>query len=458
VLLAALHRALAPFTDRPGLYVWLEGHGRTHAGSTGLDGVIGWLTTLYPALLRATDTHPSRLIDLAADLQQQLAAIPDAGAGFADARYLHPESPLGRQLSAAVLPQVTVNYLGHDQPTGPDRILRPAAGPAEATVAAANVLPTPIDLTITPDQDGVLSCRFLIDPGLLTEAAAGDLADRFAGEVEAAARLIALTPAPVSASARTLYLIHPVSGSIEAYTALAAELGPEWDCYGLPHDASTDARTMSSLASKYLDRIHAGNPARPYVLAGWSFGAAMAYEVAQQAQRDGNSHLIEDLFLIDPPTALKPSGSSAVLAAHLHAVLPQQPAEVFAEALDATADLLIPARAKALAAILAPVSTGTPSRPGPDEALVHHLQILLTCHAAMSTWSPAGQVPRVRLVLPHTLTGGEDVMTETWRARSSDSLSVTTVPGEHDTMLTGPGLQQITALLVSRAHPVIGRR
>jgi amino acid adenylation domain-containing protein len=455
VLLAALQRALAPFSDRPDLYVWLEGHGRTHPAAAGLDGVIGWLTTLYPALLHAADTAAGRLIDAAAALQQQLEAIPDGGSGFAAARYLRPDSPLGRQLAAAVLPQVTVNYLGHQQTADQERILRPAAGPSGASIAAANVLPTPIDVTIAADPNGILVCEFLIDPGLLPEVAAEDLADRFAGEVEAAARLVALTPAPVPADPRVVLLIHPVGGSIDPYTELAAALGPGWDCYGLPHDASTDARTMPALARAYLDRVRAAHPARPYVLVGWSFGAALAYEMAQQAHDNGYGDLVEDLILIDPPRVAQPPDSSDVLIAHLTAVLPDQPAQVLADAVDATADLPIPARVQALAAILDP-ATGAPSGPGPDEDVVHRLRTLLICHAAMSAWWPAGQTGRLRLILPHDVIGDREALIATWRPRARDAMSATTVPGDHRSMLSGPGLRQITAAVQSAARCTIG--
>ncbi|WP_217146297.1 condensation domain-containing protein, partial [Streptomyces sp. AC627_RSS907] len=47
-LLAALQRALAPYSDSPDLYVWLEGHGRIHSGDGDLENVVGWLTSLSP--------------------------------------------------------------------------------------------------------------------------------------------------------------------------------------------------------------------------------------------------------------------------------------------------------------------------------------------------------------------------------------------------------------------------
>ncbi|MET7951055.1 amino acid adenylation domain-containing protein [Micromonospora sp. NPDC005324] len=451
ILLAALRRALAPLTDSPDLYVWLEGHGRSHSGSAGLEDVVGWLTTLYPALLTATDTHPGRLIDVAADFQRQLSTVPDGGAGFGQARYLHPGSPLGRELDALAAPQITFNYLGHHQPAGPDRVLRPALGPAGAAIAASNVLPTPIDLTVAADPDGVMSCRFLIDPGLLTPADAEEMADRFAREVEAAARLISLTPDPVQEDARTLFLIHPVGGKVDWYAELVAALGPGWDCYGLPHDGSTAAETMPAMAKTYLDRVRAIKPDGAYTLTGWCLGAVLAYEMVQHTQRDGDGHRVADLLLLDPPHAEQPvDGDEAILIhvqlALMRHALPDQPRQAITDALDATEALGIEDRAHALAAIFAPEAATSPAWPGQYESLLHQLRVRLVCHAALTAWRPAGQTAQLRLILPTTVTPGTENATETWQARSTD-VQVTTVVGDHESMLARPGLEQITALL-----------
>ncbi|MFI7025178.1 amino acid adenylation domain-containing protein [Micromonospora sp. NPDC049900] len=456
ILLAALRRALAPLTDSPDLYVLLEGHGRTHHGTAGFEGVVGWLTTLYPALLTATDTRPGRLIEVAADFQRQLAAVPDGGAGFGHARHLHPESPLGRHLAAIPTPQITVNYLGHQPPAAADRILRPALGPAGAAIAASNVLPTPIDLTVAADPDGILSCRFLIDQTLLTPDAAENLADRFTSEIEAAARLIALTPGPVRPDARTLFFIHPVGGKIDWYTGIAAALGPGWDCYGLPHDGSTDAHTVPAIAHTYLDRLRAVTPEGPYSLAGWCLGAVIAYEMTQQAQHDGDHHRIENLLLLDPPPAEQPRDADEALVIHTQYALtshgwPPQPRHAITDALDTTKTLTIPDRADALVAIFAPHAAHTPAWRSQHDSLLHQMRLRLACHAALSAWQPAGHAARLRLVLPTTITAGTENATQTWQARSRDT-QVTTVEGDHESMLTGPALEQITTLLHQHPH------
>ncbi|WP_033345439.1 non-ribosomal peptide synthetase [Catenuloplanes japonicus] len=430
VLLAALRRALSPHTHGTGLYVWLEGHGRTGVATGGLAHVVGWLTTLHPALFTGGDPDPVRLVDAAADIHQQLAAAPDDGISFGEAVLRHPGSELAQHLTAAGLPQITFNYLG--QPPGPvDQLLQPAPAPHAATIGRANVLPTPFDVTISPATDGTVTCDFSADPGLLPGADLHQVADRLADQIETAARLVPLTPAARRRpAARTLFLIHPVGGLLDWYTHLVDGLGGSWDCYGIPHDRTTDDLTLPAMARRYLHRIRAAAPSGRYTLAGWCLGGPIAYEIARQAHTDGDSDRIDDVVLIDPPRAETPRNPHEVLITHIHNACPHQSTESVVRALQATAHLPVEERAVALVGLLGPAGPGRPDFP-----LLSQLRTRLSCHAAMSAWRPAGRVRHLSVHLPRTPNPDNTGASGTWQAYG-DALTVTTIPGDHETMLT----------------------
>ncbi|MFD7122721.1 MULTISPECIES: non-ribosomal peptide synthetase [Streptomyces] len=436
VLLAALHRALIPHNNGSDLYVWLEGHGRAHSGGSGLEHAVGWLTSLYPALLTDLDVEQARLIDAAAHIDLQLADVPDAGTGFGQARFLHPSSPLGQQLSTVALPQITFNYLGGHQPPSGGSVLRPATAPSTATIAAANMLPTPLDVTVAPATDGTVSCHFSVDPALLPASGAQQIADRFAAELEAAARVVPLTTAPVERSARTLFLIHPVDGRIDWYQPMASLLGRDWDCYGLPHDHTWENTTMSALARRYLSQIRAGKPSGSYTLAGWCMGAPLIYEIARQAHADGDGDRIEDLIVIDPTPTEPPSNPDAALIDHAFVELPHQTKPAIAEALAATRHLQIPDRAAALVDRLGPFGPGVPDHP-----LLGKLRMRLSFHAAMDEWQPTEQVPRLTMCLPEVVTPGHEKSREGWSGLGT-AVTTTTIPGEHVSMLSAGELRR----------------
>ncbi|MFR9753861.1 amino acid adenylation domain-containing protein [Nocardia sp. 004] len=439
VLLAALHRTLAPHSDRPDLYVWLEGHGRTNSGTSNLDNVVGWLTCLYPILFTDPDTHHAHLADTAITIDRQLATVPDAGTGFGRARYLHADSSLGRQLSTLAPPQITFNYLGGYQQPLNDHVLRPGAVPEEAAIGAANVLPTPIDVTVAPNMDGSLTCRFSVDPGLLTTSETAQAADRFAAQIETAARTVPLTTAPITHPTRTVFMIHPIGGLIDWYTPLARALGPDWECYGLPHDHTCTNTTMNALARQYLSQIRAAKPSGPFTLVGWCMGGPLAYEIARQAHDDGDGDRIEDIIVIDPPRAEQPSDADNALIAHVQFAVPHQSRPAIIEALAATTHLPLPDRAATLIDILGPAGPGTRDYP-----LLGQMRMRLSCHAAMSAWQPRGQIPHIRLYLPEIVTPGTENAAETWCALSV-SVTVTTVPGNHESILTAGELHHAVA-------------
>ncbi|MET8183623.1 amino acid adenylation domain-containing protein [Streptomyces sp. NPDC005336] len=447
VLLAALHRALVPYSDSSDLYVWLEGHGRTHSDNGDLENVVGWLTSLYPALLTDLDVHHARLVDAAAGIDRQLAAVPDAGTGFGLARFLHPDSPLGEQLSAVASPQVTFNYLGGYQPPVGDCVLRSATAPEAATIAAANVLPTPLEVTVAPDTEGTVTCHFSVDPALLAVDDAERVADRFAAELETAARTVALATAPIARPERTLFMVHPGGGLIDWYAPLASALGRGWDCYGLPHDQTCESTTMNALARRYLSQIRAAKPSGPFSLVGWCMGAPLVYEIARQAHADGDGGRIEDLILLDPPPAEQSTNPDDDQVVHVQYGVPHQTKPAISDALAATEHLPMPERAAALVDLLGPAGPGVPDYP-----LLGQMRMRLSCHAAMATWQPAGQVPRLSLFLPEVVSLGCENADESWRALGA-TVTVTTIPGDQKSMLTAGELQQAVATIDPADQP-----
>jgi amino acid adenylation domain-containing protein len=101
---------------------------------------------------------------------------------------------------------------------------------------------------------------------------------------------------------RPLYLVHPVGGDVFAYVELAKKLGAERPVYGLQamveNGVGTAPPTMEELAAQYLKEVREIQAEGPYLLAGWSLGAVIAYEMAQQIERSGDRVAL--LAMIDP--------------------------------------------------------------------------------------------------------------------------------------------------------------
>jgi amino acid adenylation domain-containing protein len=98
-----------------------------------------------------------------------------------------------------------------------------------------------------------------------------------------------------------LFAVHPAGGSVFCYAELARELGPQQPFFGLQApDAAfwpEDAETFEQMAGLYIQAIRTVQPSGPYLLAGWSLGGLLAWEMARQLVAEGES--IGLLALID---------------------------------------------------------------------------------------------------------------------------------------------------------------
>jgi thioesterase domain-containing protein/acyl carrier protein len=83
-----------------------------------------------------------------------------------------------------------------------------------------------------------------------------------------------------------LVCVHPSGGSALCYVELARLLGPERAVLGLkgpdPRSTERPAEHASEMAARYVQALRATQPHGPYVLAGYSFGGLIAFEMAQQ--------------------------------------------------------------------------------------------------------------------------------------------------------------------------------
>jgi thioesterase domain-containing protein/acyl carrier protein len=118
--------------------------------------------------------------------------------------------------------------------------------------------------------------------------------------------LVAIQP---SGSEPPLFCIHPVAGVVFPYYELACQLGEKQPVYGLQSvgfgDDEEPLTSIEEMADRYIQDLRAVQPAGPYRLVAWSFGALVAFEMAVQLERAGEK--VDLLAVIDtpPPSANK---------------------------------------------------------------------------------------------------------------------------------------------------------
>ncbi|AUS99560.1 non-ribosomal peptide synthetase [Nostoc sp. CENA543] len=109
---------------------------------------------------------------------------------------------------------------------------------------------------------------------------------------------------------RPFFCVHAAGGDVNNYLILSKKLGREQPFYALeqtPHQQEFNPLSVEETAAYYLKEIRQVQPHGPYLLGGWCYGGIIAFEMAQQLQRQNET--VDLLAVIDailPKTIIQP--------------------------------------------------------------------------------------------------------------------------------------------------------
>lgn len=111
---------------------------------------------------------------------------------------------------------------------------------------------------------------------------------------------------------RALFLLHALGGEVLGYREVARAMESPLRVLGVRWAGDADAMTsIEEVARAHVEQIRLVQPEGPYLLAGWSFGGVLAYEVAAQLTAAGHEvgylGLLDANPLWDPITGLRPA-------------------------------------------------------------------------------------------------------------------------------------------------------
>jgi thioesterase domain-containing protein/acyl carrier protein len=130
--------------------------------------------------------------------------------------------------------------------------------------------------------------------------------------------------------ARPLFFVHPAEGTVFGYLGIAQLLPEDRPFYGLQapglEGEALPLRDVEAMAAHYLEAIRKIQPSGPYLLAGWSFGGLVAFEMAQQLQTTGEEVAwlgLFDTFVLSSDFSIPESEERKMFAANAHDYLEQ---------------------------------------------------------------------------------------------------------------------------------------
>ncbi|MCE6977055.1 non-ribosomal peptide synthetase, partial [Pseudomonas frederiksbergensis] len=247
-----------------------------------------------------------------------------------------------------------------------------------------------------------------------------------------------LVPIRRTGSQRPLFLVHPLGGEVQYARDLAPSLDPQVPVYGLAASGLVAGEAplsdVPAIAARYLSAIRQVQPQGPYRIAGWSAGGLIAYEMARQLQAGGEP--IDFVGIIDASARPAPTPNESVSEAQfLMAWLPEQiDDEVFRQltALAQNADI------EAMLALCIANRLLPEELPHDIDArlLRSHLGVAYAIRLAIGTYVSPPTSLKVSLFTASEQKRSDPTLG--WGALLKDQVSVTALPGTHNTLVKAP--------------------
>jgi thioesterase domain-containing protein len=285
---------------------------------------------------------------------------------------------------------------------------------------------------------------------------------------EGTARVAHLIPIQPRGERRPLFCMHPGHGSVSSYLALARYLGPDQPFFGLQaQDLDRDGDpylSVEELATRYLEEVTELLPCGPYLLAGWSFGGLVAFEMAQQLRRRGEK--VAGLALIDTRTPMSNARlvqlDPEIMKSYILLEQAKSIAKISARDLPLVPeDLLGLDLHQQLDIIMKSLDLQSHLSEEMDVATVRrYLELRLARFQAIRNYIPLpydGRITLFRAADVYTDTAlGEaaEIFTEAahnptygWDEIASSAIDLRPVPGDHETIIREPHVRELASAL-----------
>lgn len=257
--------------------------------------------------------------------------------------------------------------------------------------------------------------------------------------------IVPMTPAAEKQNPdHALYLVHPVGGGVAPYVDLAGKVDPYWSVFAfqapsLQHDIEP-LESIEEMADLYVAELEGRPVATSFVIAGWSLGAFIAFEMARRLDQVGRRP--DGVVLIDPQPVHSERPDDPIHRRREVEHLVSELWEVNIErdtyhtlAWDDLVDYVIDC---AVEQGRLPADT--------DRRAMRRSMVLYSANAqALRTYEPSYPYSGSMLIFCSGGTASVNGMLSYWRPLVLGDLDIQEIAGDHGDMLTEPSLEPLAA-------------
>jgi nonribosomal peptide synthetase DhbF len=240
-----------------------------------------------------------------------------------------------------------------------------------------------------------------------------------------------------------VFCMHPSGGIAWMYIGLAPHINSAHPIYGLQARGITRPAALpdsiEAMAAGYLQRMRTVQPAGPYFLAGWSFGGALAHEVAVQMQDLG-----EEIAMLAILDAYPPAGTE-------DAELDEQ--RILREFLGRLGHERIPERSLEPSELVTALQQFSNPLSGFDEAQIRNLLNVWRHNVRLFQRFAPGHYKGDALLI--RATKGRDSAApdaESWRSHIDGAIETYDIDCEHDDMMEQAALHVIGPVIAAEVE------
>lgn len=292
-------------------------------------------------------------------------------------------------------------------------------------------------------------CGVSMSPSVLyTEGSVAGLAEQIRAGRPSNGEGQVLVPLREKGEGSPLFIVHPISGSAMCFTDLARVL--ERPLYGLQslslETSAPPLESVEEMAIEYVKAIRTVQPEGPYLLAGWSFGGMVAYEMARQLEAEGER--IQALLLLDgtaPGHKLSTLDTETIIALALE----EMSARFGIELSELSPEENLSPSEHFMATLEEARRRGAISESAETVALERLVSVCQTNAAALARYNPTRQLMGDAVLIR----AAEDIdpfaerQDLGWGEHFSGQLELNVTPGKHMTMMFGANVPPLSRRL-----------